>query len=77
VQDDDEIDCAVTFHDAEDAVRGFIGAGPMQLAIVHSGERAIDEALRKALALFSEADGRVTLPAWYRVVLTRADTAAP
>jgi SAM-dependent methyltransferase len=77
VQDDEEIDCAVTFHDTEDAVRAFIGAGPMQLAIMHSGERAIDEAIRKALTPFNEADGRVTLPAWYRVVVTRAENAAP
>jgi hypothetical protein len=67
----------VTFRDTEDAVRAFIGAGPMQLAIMHSGERAIDEAIRKALTPFNEADGRVTLPAWYRVVVTRAENAAP
>jgi SAM-dependent methyltransferase len=72
VQDNEEIDCAVTFHDTEDAVRAFIGAGPMQLAIMHSGERAIGEAVRKALTPFTEPDGRVTLPAWYRAVVTRA-----
>jgi SAM-dependent methyltransferase len=77
VRYDDEIDCAVTFHDVEDAARAFIGAGPMQLAIMHSGERAIGEAVRQAVTPFAEPDGRVTLPAWYRVVVTRAENAAP
>ena len=71
VQDDDEIECPVIFHDTEDAVRAFIGAGPMQLAIMESGERAVDEAVRKALTPFTEPDGRVTLPAWYRAVITK------
>ncbi len=77
VQDDDEIECPVIFDDTEDAVRGFIGAGPMQLAIMESGERAVDEGVRKALTPFTEPDGRVTLPAWYRAVMTKAETAAP
>jgi hypothetical protein len=77
VRYDDEIDCAVAFHDMEDAARAFIGAGPMQLAIMHSGERAIGEAVRKALTPFAEPDGRVILPAWYRVVVAKAESVAP
>jgi SAM-dependent methyltransferase len=70
VQDDEEIECPVIFHHTADAVRAFIGAGPMQLAIMESGERAIGEALRQALTPYTEPDGRVTLSAWYRAVIT-------
>jgi SAM-dependent methyltransferase len=71
VQDDDEIECPVIFHDTKDAVRAFIAAGPMQLAITESSERVIAEAVQTALTPFTEPDGRVTLPAWYRAVLTK------
>ena len=77
VQDDHEIDCPVTFDDATAAARAFIGAGPMQLAIMQSGDRAVVEEVHKALTPFTEQDGRVTLPAWYRAVVTRAQNAAP
>lgn len=75
VQDDDEIDCPVGFEDTETAAHAFIGAGPMQLAIQQSGEQTIAQAVREALAPFIELDGRVTLPAWYRVVLARSKNA--
>ena len=71
VQEDDEIECPVIFHDTKNAVRAFIGAGPMQLAIMKSGERVIAEAVQKALTPFAEPDDRVTLPAWYRAVITK------
>jgi SAM-dependent methyltransferase len=72
VSADDEIDCPVAFDDTASAARAFIGAGPMQLAIQRSGEQAIAEAVRDALVPFTVADGRVLLPAIYRVVLARA-----
>lgn len=73
---DDEIQCPVVFADTDTAVRAFIGAGPMQLAIRRSGEQAIAEGVRNALTPFGEPDGRVTLPAWYRAVIARAENAA-
>jgi SAM-dependent methyltransferase len=77
VQDDDDIDCPVGFDDSDTAARAFIGAGPMQLAIQQSGEQAIAQAVRDVLTPFTEPDGRVTLPAWYRAVIARTEHAAP
>jgi SAM-dependent methyltransferase len=76
VQDDDEIDCPVRFQDADTAARAFMGAGPMQLAIGQSGEGTVTEAVRQALEPFTEMDGLVTVPAWYRVVVARTENAA-
>lgn len=73
VREDDEIACPVAFNDISTAARAFIGAGPMQLAIQQSGDSAIAEALRDALAPFAGAGGQITLPAWYRVVLAQAE----
>jgi SAM-dependent methyltransferase len=70
VQADDEIECPVVFQDTKDAVRAFTGSGPMQLAIMESGERTVSEAVRQALTPYTRPDGRVTLPAWYRAVIT-------
>ena len=44
---DDEIDCQVMFEDAEAAVRAFIGAGPTELAIRHSGEPRVAEGVAR------------------------------
>jgi hypothetical protein len=71
VQADDEIECPVVFQDTRDAVRAFTGSGPMQLAIMESGERIVSEAARQTLTPYSGQDGRVTLPAWYRAVITK------
>lgn len=71
VHDDDEIECPVVFDDANAAARAFVGAGPVALAIRQSGEQAITEAVMDALRPFTD-NGRVTLPAWYRVVLAPA-----
>lgn len=77
VQDDDEVDCPVGFEDTDTAARAFIGAGPMQLAIRRSGEQAVAQAVRDALTPFTEPDGRVTLPAWYRAVIGGTKNTAP
>lgn len=71
VEGDNEIECAITFVDPDIAERAFMGAGPMALAIRHSGEPAVQEGVRDALRPFTSHYGRVTLPAWYRVVLAR------
>jgi SAM-dependent methyltransferase len=68
---DAEIACPIVFADADAAERAFLGAGPTQLAIGHSGEVAVAEAVRAALTPFTDTDGRVVLPAWYRAVLAR------
>jgi hypothetical protein len=71
VEDDEEIESLILFEDAAGAVRAFVGAGPTALAIGHSGEVAVAQAVGEALAPFTGTDGRVTLPTWYRVVLAR------
>jgi hypothetical protein len=60
VQADDEIGCTVVFQDTKDAVRAFTGSG-----------RIVSEAVRQALTPYTRPDGRVTLPAWYRAVITK------
>jgi hypothetical protein len=75
VHGDDEIDCPVGFDDAKIAERALLGAGPTQLAIGQSGAQAIAQAVREALSPFTEPDGRVTLPTWYRVVIARTKDA--
>jgi SAM-dependent methyltransferase len=69
--EDDTIECPIIFEDAGVAERAFLGAGPTQLAIGHSGEAAVAEAVGSALDPFIEPEGRVALPAWYRAVLAR------
>jgi len=72
VVDDEEIEVSITFDNADAAQRAFVGAGPTALAIRHSGEQTVAQALRDALAPFIRKDGHVALPTWYRVVLARA-----
>jgi SAM-dependent methyltransferase len=72
VIDDDELEFPVVFDSARSAARAFIGAGPMALAIGHSGDAAVEEAIRASLRPFTDAE--ISLPAWYRVVLARAPT---
>jgi SAM-dependent methyltransferase len=69
--EDEEIECPIVFANAEAAERAFLGAGPTQLAIGHSGEAAVSEAVQTALQPFTDPDGRVLLPAWYRAVLAQ------
>jgi SAM-dependent methyltransferase len=69
---DDEIQFPIAFDSVDSAARGFLGAGPMALAISHSGEEAVAAAVRASLRSFTDSDGHVSLPAWYRVVLARA-----
>jgi len=70
--DDEEIKLSISFETADAAERAFVGAGPTALAIRHSGEQAVAAAVCDALAPFIGKDGRVTLPAWYPVVLVQA-----
>ncbi|HEU0212530.1 MAG TPA: class I SAM-dependent methyltransferase [Jiangellaceae bacterium] len=72
VVEDDEIEFPIAFDSVDSAARGFVGAGPMALAIRRSGEEAVAAAVRASLRPFTDSDGQVSLPAWYRVVLARA-----
>lgn len=69
--EDKEIDCRIVFADAEAAERAFLGAGPTQLAITNSGEAAVAEAVHAALEPFTDPEGQVVLPAWYRALLAQ------
>jgi len=71
VYEDDEIGLSIVFDDLDAAERAFVGAGPMALAIRHSGEQAVRRAVRDALAPWVDAEGSIKLPGWYRVVLAR------
>jgi SAM-dependent methyltransferase len=72
VDEDEEIQTPIVFDDAGGAVRAFAGAGPTALAIGHSGELAVTQAVLGALGPFTGTEGWVTLPAWYRVVISRS-----
>ena len=67
---DEEVDGTVGLADPPAAVRAFLGTGATALALAHSGEPAVADALRSALVRWTAADGSVHLPASYRCVLT-------
>jgi SAM-dependent methyltransferase len=71
--EDEEIECPIVFTDVESAELAFLGAGPTQLAIAHSGEAAVADAVHAALGSFTGPGGRVELPAWYRAVFARPE----
>jgi hypothetical protein len=71
-QHDNDVDCRIFFEDANAAVRAFVGAGPTALAIQQSGEEAVADSVRGALGPFTASEGNVTLPAWFRAVITQA-----
>jgi SAM-dependent methyltransferase len=70
--EDEELECPIVFEDVDAAELAFMGAGPTQLAIKNSGDAKVTEAVRSALEPFTNADGGVLLPAWYRAVLAQA-----
>ena len=67
---DEIIEATTVFPDTGAAVAAFLSAGATALAIRHSGQDAVEEALHDALTPFTEDDGQVTLPGWFRVVQT-------
>jgi SAM-dependent methyltransferase len=68
-REDDDVQSLTIFTDAATAMRAFAGAGPTALAIRHSGEEAVADALRRALVDFTDDDGAVRLRGWYRVAI--------
>jgi hypothetical protein len=71
LHEDEEVEGMIVFDDAAEAVRAFVGAGPTALAVGHSGEAAVGQAVREGLGPFAGTDGRATLPTSYRVMLAR------
>lgn len=72
IDEDDEIETPIRFDNIQTALRAFVGAGPMAIAIEHSGASTVTEAARAALEPFAASDGQITLPAWYRTVFARS-----
>jgi len=68
VEESTDIECPAVFENVETAVRAFLGAGPTMLAINHSGEEQVAEAVRDGIGPYTDPQGRVTLPGWYRAV---------
>ncbi|MGH8836618.1 MAG: class I SAM-dependent methyltransferase, partial [Actinomycetes bacterium] len=66
---DQTIEATMVFPDTGAAVAAFLSAGATALAIRHSGQHAVEQALHEALAPFTK-DGQVILPGWFRVVQT-------
>lgn len=69
VRDDNEVESVAVVADVDTAVRAFLAAGAVGLAIRQSGEPAVAAALRDAIAPFVASDDSVSLPGYYRVVL--------
>jgi ubiquinone/menaquinone biosynthesis C-methylase UbiE len=65
---DETIEATTVFPDPGAAIGAFLSAGATTLAIRHSGQPAVEAALRDALTPFTGERGRVTLPGWFRVV---------
>lgn len=66
-----DVDCQWTYRDEATAIRAFNSAGVATRAIEHSGEAAVTEAHRKALAQFRQADGRYLIGASFRCLLAQ------
>jgi SAM-dependent methyltransferase len=65
---DDTVEATAVFPDAAGAVDAFLSAGATGLAVSHSGQPAVEEAVYDALSPFIAANGEVTLPGWFRIV---------
>jgi SAM-dependent methyltransferase len=66
-----DVDCLWTYPDEATAIRGLNSAGVATRAMEHSGEAAVTEAHRQALAPFRQADGRYEIGASFRCLLAR------
>lgn len=64
-----DVDCLWTYADEATAIRAFNSAGVATRAMEHSGEAAVTEAHRTALAPFRQADGRCQIGASFRSLL--------
>ena len=69
--EDEEIECPIVFDDVDSGRARLHGGRADTARDQNSGEATVAEAVRSALEPFTDADGRVVLPAWYRAVLAR------
>jgi SAM-dependent methyltransferase len=67
-----DVDCEWAYPDEATAIRGLNSAGVATRAMEHSGEAAVTEAHRKALAPFRQADGGYQIGASFRCLLARS-----
>ncbi len=67
---DQTIEVTTVFPDTGAAIGAFLSAGATTLAIRHSGQHAVEQALNDALTPLTGDRGQVTLPGWFRVVQT-------
>ena len=66
-----DVACQWAYPDEATAIRAFNSAGVATRAMEHSGEAAVTEAHRAALAPFRQADGRYLVDASFRCLLAR------
>ena len=66
-----DVPCQWEYPDEATAIRGFNAAGVATRAMEHSGEAAVTEAHRQALAPFHQSDGRYKIGASFRCLLAR------
>jgi len=66
-----DVDSPWAYPDETTAIRGLNASGVSTRAMEHSGEPAVTEAHRKALAPFQQADGSYVIGATFRCLLAR------
>jgi SAM-dependent methyltransferase len=66
-----EVACPMVYPDLDTAVRGQASSGVVVMAVRHAGEHAVDDALRRSLAQFTAANGRVRIPNTFRFIVAR------
>ncbi|HEX8958667.1 MAG TPA: methyltransferase domain-containing protein [Solirubrobacterales bacterium] len=67
-----DVDCQFVFPDLETALRGLLSPGPAALAIQHSGEERVRDALARALEQFKTPSGGYSLDNKFRYLVTLA-----
>lgn len=77
VHEDVDVECPSVFDGPDDAVRAFLGAGPVALAVGNAGEVAVADEIRQAVRPLAERDGTVTLANWFRVILAHPEPRLP
>ena len=66
-----DVDCPFEYADIETAVRGMSSAGVAVKVMGIAGEKAVEEAYRKAFAEFEQPDGRVRVGAAFRCLIAQ------
>jgi Methyltransferase domain len=67
LRSDETVEAPVVFPDAAAGVVAFLSAGATALAVRHSGQPAVEQALSNALDRFTADGGHIVLPGWFRV----------